>query len=62
MELYERATAIPEVGSVTKEQTLRLLKKLDALPYRDRKDMNPERIEGTCIWLTDHELFQKLAK
>ncbi|KAL9113110.1 MAG: hypothetical protein Q9227_002722 [Pyrenula ochraceoflavens] len=26
---------------------------------RDRKNRNPERLEGTCIWFTDHERFQR---
>jgi ankyrin repeat domain-containing protein 50 len=27
-------------------------------PYRDRKERNPERIEGTCEWFVAHELFR----
>ncbi|OTA59075.1 hypothetical protein K449DRAFT_448129, partial [Hypoxylon sp. EC38] len=37
---------------------LKVLKKLDVLPYRDRKNINPEHIHGTCVWFTDHPLFQ----
>ncbi|KAL4884621.1 hypothetical protein BJY04DRAFT_181622 [Aspergillus karnatakaensis] len=34
------------------------LQKLYVCPYRDRKDRNPERIQGTCEWFTTHDLFQ----
>src|SRR4029077_8281505 len=35
-----------------------ILKSLDKSPYRDRKDRNPIRIQGTCEWFVDHELFR----
>lgn len=28
------------------------------MPYEDRKDINPKRVEGTCEWFTSHPLFQ----
>ena len=28
------------------------------MPYRDRKDRNPERVDGTCEWFTNHLLFR----
>ncbi|KAI0137495.1 hypothetical protein BJ170DRAFT_648495, partial [Xylariales sp. AK1849] len=34
------------------------LRGLSTLPYRDRKDRNPERVDGTCGWFTDHPLFR----
>src|SRR4029077_3389876 len=27
-------------------------------PFRDRKDRNPDRIQGTCEWFVAHELFR----
>ncbi|KAF7533533.1 hypothetical protein G7054_g7010 [Neopestalotiopsis clavispora] len=36
----------------------RFLNTLATVPYRDRKDRNPERDEGTCIWFKDHSKFQ----
>jgi ankyrin repeat protein len=27
-------------------------------PYEDRKNINPERISGTCEWFTTHQLFR----
>lgn len=35
-----------------------VLRELDKLPYKDRKDRNPERLGGTCEWFTNHEIFQ----
>lgn len=35
-----------------------LIQKLYTSPYRDRKDRNPERVEGTCEWFTHHPLFE----
>ncbi|KAI4867290.1 hypothetical protein F4820DRAFT_214989 [Hypoxylon rubiginosum] len=43
---------------ITDERRRRLLSKLSTVPYRDRKDRNPERIKGTCEWFTSHPLFQ----
>ncbi|KAI0122180.1 putative ankyrin repeat-containing protein [Daldinia grandis] len=34
------------------------LRELPSVPYRDRKDRNRERIEGTCEWFTSHEIFR----
>ncbi|KAK7456717.1 hypothetical protein Landi51_01993 [Colletotrichum acutatum] len=35
-----------------------LLRTLYACPYRDRKDINPERAPGTCEWFTEHRIFR----
>jgi len=35
------------------------MKNLFTLPYRDRKDRNPERVPGTCEWFVAHEVFQE---
>ncbi|KXH47426.1 hypothetical protein CSIM01_05363 [Colletotrichum simmondsii] len=35
-----------------------LLRNLYACPYRDRKDVNPERAPGTCEWFTEHDYFR----
>lgn len=29
------------------------------MPYGDRKDRNPERDEGTCVWFKNHSKFQE---
>ncbi|KAK1703408.1 hypothetical protein BDP67DRAFT_451374, partial [Colletotrichum lupini] len=34
-----------------------LLRTLYACPYRDRKEINPERAPGTCEWFTEHGYF-----
>ncbi|GAP86249.2 putative ankyrin repeat-containing protein [Rosellinia necatrix] len=34
------------------------LRGLFTSPYRDRKDRNPKRADGTCEWFTSHRLFQ----
>ena len=41
-----------------KAKEIEILKSLDKSPYRDRKDLNPVRIQGTCEWFAAHELFQ----
>ncbi|ETS75084.1 hypothetical protein PFICI_13568 [Pestalotiopsis fici W106-1] len=35
------------------------LSKLATVPYRDRKDRNPKRDEGTCEWFKHHTKFQE---
>ncbi|KAF3218392.1 hypothetical protein TWF679_000920 [Orbilia oligospora] len=35
-----------------------ILRILDKSPYQDRKDRNPDRINGTCEWFVGHELFK----
>ncbi|KAH8723883.1 ankyrin repeat-containing domain protein [Phaeosphaeriaceae sp. PMI808] len=37
---------------------VKFLRCLNTLPYRDRKDRNPDRVPGTCDWFVSHELFQ----
>ncbi|KAF4476165.1 Vegetative incompatibility protein HET-E-1 [Colletotrichum fructicola Nara gc5] len=39
-------------------QRAECLRLLDICPYRDRKDINPERAVGTCEWFIDHDLFR----
>ncbi|KAK1471288.1 hypothetical protein CTAM01_16580, partial [Colletotrichum tamarilloi] len=36
----------------------KLLNRLYTCPYRDRKDINPERAPGTCEWFAEHEYFR----
>ncbi|KAL7621069.1 hypothetical protein AAE478_008381 [Parahypoxylon ruwenzoriense] len=36
----------------------KLLRRLSPVPYRELKDVNPERLEGTCKWFVNHQLFQ----
>ncbi|KAK3991519.1 ankyrin repeat-containing domain protein [Cladorrhinum sp. PSN332] len=31
---------------------------LETTPYRDRKDRNPDRIRGTCMWFLNHPIFR----
>jgi ankyrin repeat domain-containing protein 50 len=44
--------------SAQKAKKLGLLKQLYTSPYRECKDRNPERVDGTCEWFTNHPLFQ----
>lgn len=44
-----------------KKRRSALLQKLYVVPYEDRKDINPQRIEGTCGWFTEHSSFQSWA-
>lgn len=36
-----------------------MLKNLSTIVYADLKDRNPERLQGTCEWFTNHPRFQK---
>ncbi|KAH7020752.1 ankyrin repeat-containing domain protein [Microdochium trichocladiopsis] len=40
------------------ERRNKVLGALPTIPYRDRKDRNPERVAGTCRWFTKHEKFR----
>lgn len=35
-----------------------VLKQLYTCNYLDAKDRNPQRVEGTCQWFTNHQVFQ----
>ncbi|RYO91810.1 hypothetical protein DL764_008235 [Monosporascus ibericus] len=41
-----------------REKEIRILKCLDASPYKDRKDRNPPPVQGTCHWFVSHEHFR----
>ena len=49
---------MPQKDSAQKEKKLQLLKKLYTSSYRDRKDRNPKRLDGTCEWFINHPLFR----
>ncbi|KAI1385774.1 uncharacterized protein F4822DRAFT_354436 [Hypoxylon trugodes] len=53
-ELFEKVKA---TELATDKERPEILKSLDVLPYRDRKDRNSERVEGTCVWFTENPLF-----
>ncbi|MCJ1348152.1 hypothetical protein MMC31_006383, partial [Peltigera leucophlebia] len=40
-----------------KEKEINFLKCLNASPYQDRKDRNPDRVPGTCDWFVSHQVF-----
>jgi hypothetical protein len=44
--------------SAQKAKKLQLLKKLYTSSYRDCKDRNPKRLDGTCEWFTNHPPFR----
>ncbi|KAF9873361.1 ankyrin repeat protein [Colletotrichum karsti] len=48
----------PEETARIQEQQSECLQLLYTCPYRDRKDINPERVDGTCEWFVKHEYFQ----
>ncbi|KAK4165660.1 ankyrin repeat domain-containing protein 50 [Cladorrhinum sp. PSN259] len=50
-------TASPYRTQVLSANDHVLLARLKTTPYRDRKDRNPERIEGTCEWFLGHPTF-----
>ncbi|KAL6821372.1 hypothetical protein V8C40DRAFT_250194 [Trichoderma camerunense] len=56
----------PSAGYIKKRQfemrELEIMKKLNTLSYRDRKERNPDRVVGTCEWFIQHHLFQDWKK
>jgi ankyrin repeat domain-containing protein 50 len=51
------------IGEIQKDlvqeaKEIEILKRLKKSPYRDRKDRNPDRIQGTCEWFLAHDLFR----
>ncbi|KAI0479955.1 hypothetical protein F4859DRAFT_454711 [Xylaria cf. heliscus] len=45
-----------------KARRMKVLQRLYTSPYEDRKDINPERIHGTCQWFISHQLYQSWQK
>ncbi|KAM7184801.1 hypothetical protein V8F33_012800, partial [Rhypophila sp. PSN 637] len=52
------ANDAPSPRSVLEEKKVEWLERLYSCRYRDRKDVNPPRVEGTCEWFTSHPLFR----
>ena len=50
--------SLAQNDSALRERKSALLRRLYKSPYRDRKDRNPERVDGTCEWFTNHLLFR----
>ncbi|KAL6823353.1 ankyrin [Trichoderma camerunense] len=50
---YASTNAEPPPGQVDN-----VLKCLYKSPYKDRKDRNPQRVQGTCDWFVSHEHFR----
>ncbi|KAL6690768.1 ankyrin repeat-containing domain protein [Trichoderma pleuroticola] len=45
-------------ATTTQRQVDDVLKCLYKSPYKDRKNRNPERVQGTCDWFVSHEHFR----
>ncbi|KPM37856.1 hypothetical protein AK830_g8704 [Neonectria ditissima] len=58
----QQAVLQDEIALAEKKRRSTLLQRLYAVPYRDRKDRNPDRVAGTCEWFTTHALFQGFAE
>ncbi|KAI0851851.1 hypothetical protein F5Y00DRAFT_274688 [Daldinia vernicosa] len=60
---FNSTTVLSHADEISQTDKMRkrdlFLRELPSLPYRDRKDRNRERIEGTCEWFTSHETFRK---
>lgn len=41
------------------ERRTKLMRSLAPLSYLEAKNRNKERLEGTCVWFTEHEKFQQ---
>ncbi|KAK3358089.1 hypothetical protein B0T25DRAFT_176671 [Lasiosphaeria hispida] len=48
-----------EITPSRKEKENEILRRLYASPYQDRKDINPDRVHGTCEWFVSHERFRE---
>ena len=42
-----------------REKENEILRRLHTSPYQDRKDINPDRVPGTCEWFVSHERFRE---
>ncbi|KAH7007605.1 hypothetical protein EDB80DRAFT_718891 [Ilyonectria destructans] len=58
----QQALLPDQIALAEKRRRSTLLQRLYAVPYRDRKDRNPDRVPGTCEWFTTHPLFQAFAE
>lgn len=54
----EEQKELAQKESDQEAKKLKLLEKLYTSPYEDRKDRNPERVDGTCEWFTSHPYFR----
>ncbi|KAN0078947.1 hypothetical protein V8E54_005460 [Elaphomyces granulatus] len=57
---YKDITDPPRLPSphLPRAKEIEILKRLNKSPYRDRKERNPDRIQGTCEWFVTHKLFR----
>ncbi|KAK4461955.1 ankyrin repeat-containing domain protein [Cladorrhinum samala] len=46
-----------EAKAALSVEDYKLLNYFETTPYRDRKDRNPNRIQGTCQWFLEHPIF-----
>ena len=53
-----RSRSPAEQDQARRAKEIEILKKLNTSPYRDRKERNPDRIQGTCEWFVTHKLFR----
>ncbi|KAK6355999.1 hypothetical protein TWF718_000372 [Orbilia javanica] len=51
-------TRVVAINQAQKQKEIEILKILNSSPYRDQKDRNPDRIDGTCQWFETHPLFR----
>ncbi|KAK0671940.1 hypothetical protein QBC41DRAFT_42759 [Cercophora samala] len=49
-------------GHVLAPEDWALLKHLEKSPYRDRKNRNPDIVQGTCQWFIHHRVFHEWDK
>jgi flagellin-specific chaperone FliS len=51
-------TGEPEKDPARRTKKIEILKRLDKLLYRDRKERNPDRIPGIYKWFVVYKLFR----
>ncbi|GLB05653.1 hypothetical protein AtubIFM57258_000942 [Aspergillus tubingensis] len=59
---YMEPLDTPPCEEHTSEWKTNVLKQLYTCNYRDAKDRNPQRDEGTCQWFIQHHLFENWRK
>jgi ankyrin repeat domain-containing protein 50 len=55
---WKHVTDPPAKDPAREAKEIEILKRLNKSPYQDRKDRNPDRMQGTCEWFVAHNLFQ----
>jgi hypothetical protein len=59
LRMIQESNMAGQESAARDKKVRRFLRTLYTCPYRDRKERNRQRVEGTCEWFVGHPLFQK---